>query len=198
MNAQLIQLPVSLYVPLGLAFFGLGTGYLIFGPQEFLGYPPRDANVDLANGVWGFWMPGFCQFVNGMLLLVGLSWFHVFKGAPLYAAGIITSVFGIHWFAMGYIRMRGGDPRPGGFMSIAFFLVSLLGFIVFSSVGDWPVWLLFIGLMAIYVTEFFLSFNIGSGTLKIMGILHTVTGLWLMYLTFAIVLNLAIGAHWPL
>ncbi len=199
MSAQLVQFPASIFVPLGLAFFGLGTGYLIFGPQELLNFPARDANVDLANGAWGFWMPGFCQFVNGMLLLIGLSWFPVFKGSPLYAAGIITSVFGIHWFAMGYIRMRGGDPRPGGFMAIAFFLVSLLGFIVFLRAGDWPVWLLFIGLMAIYVADFFVSFGWGlPGSLRAMGFLHTLTGLWLMYLTFAIVLNLASGTHLPL
>lgn len=199
MNAQLIQLPASIYVPLGLAFFGLGTGYLIYGPQEFLGYPARDEKVDFANGVWGIWMPGFCQFVNGLILLIGLSWFHVFHGAPLYAAGILTSVFGIHWFAMGHIRMRGGDPRPGGFMAVAFFLVSLLGFIVFMRAGDWPVWLLFIGLMAIYLVDFFVSFGIGMpGSLKMMGLLHTLTGLWLMYLTFAIVLNLASGTHLPL
>ena len=199
MSAQLVQFPASIFVPLGLAFFGLGTGYLIFGPQELLNFPARDANVDLANGVWGFWMPGFCQFVNGMLLLIGLSWFPVFKGSPLYAAGFITSVFVIHWFAMDYIRMRGGDPRPGGFMAIAFFLVSLLGFIVFLRAGDWPVWLLFIGLMAIYVADFFVSFGWGRpGSLRAMGLLHTLTGLWLMYLTFAIVLNLASGTHLPL
>ena len=199
MTPELIKLPASVYVPLGLAFFGLGTGYLIFGPQELLGYPARDASVDLANGVWGFWMPGFCQFVNGMLVLIGLSLLPVFHASPLYAAGIITSVFGIHWFAMGYIRMRGGDPRPSGFMSIAFFLVSLLGFIVFMRAGDWPVWVLFIGLMLIYVAEFFISFKLGvPGTVKIMGMLHTFTGLWLMYLTFAIVLNLSSGMHLPL
>ena len=39
MNAQLVQFPASVFVPLGLAFFGLGTGYLIFGAQELLNYP---------------------------------------------------------------------------------------------------------------------------------------------------------------
>lgn len=199
MQAQVLQFPVSIYVPLGLAFFGLGTGYLIYGPQELLGYPPRDANVDMANGSWGIWMPGFCQFVNGTLILIGLSWFPVFHGSPLYAAGIITSLFGIHWFAMGHIRMKGGDARPGGFMAIAFFLISLLGFIVFMRANDWPVWVLFVGLMAIYVADFFVSFGLGKpASLKIMGLLHTVTGFWLMYLTFAIVLNLSSGMHLPL
>lgn len=199
MNAQMFEFPVSLFVPLGLAFFGLGTGYLIYGPQELLGFPARDQKVDMANGVWGVWMPGFCQFVNGTLILIGLSWFHVFKGAPLYAAGIITSVFGIHWFAMGWIRMHGGDARPGGFMAIAFFLVSLLGFIVFINAHDWPVWVLFVGLMAIYVVDLFVSFGwMAPSSTKLLGLLHTITGFWLMYLTFAIVLNISNGMHLPL
>ena len=69
MTAQIFEFPVSAYVPLAIAFFGLGTGYLIYGPQELLGFPPRDARVDLANGWWGVWMPGFCQFVTGCWLM---------------------------------------------------------------------------------------------------------------------------------
>jgi hypothetical protein len=41
-----------------LGFFGLGTGYLIYGPQELLGFPKRDAGVDFGTGVGGIWMPG--------------------------------------------------------------------------------------------------------------------------------------------
>jgi hypothetical protein len=45
-------------------FFGLGTGYLIYGPQELMGYPPRGGRVDAGTGVWGRWMPGFMQFLR--------------------------------------------------------------------------------------------------------------------------------------
>jgi len=31
MTAQISEFPISAYVPLAIAFFGLGTGYLIFG-----------------------------------------------------------------------------------------------------------------------------------------------------------------------
>jgi hypothetical protein len=31
--------------PLALGFFGLGVGYLIYGPQELVGYPPRHRNM---------------------------------------------------------------------------------------------------------------------------------------------------------
>ncbi len=191
--------PISTYIPLGVAFFGLGTGYLIFGPQELFGWPKPSESVNWTNGWWGIWMPGFCQIVNGTFILIGLSWFHVFHGAPLYAAGVITTVFGIHWLALGAIRIRGGDLRPNGFMCIAFFLLCILGFIVFTTVGDWPVAVLFAGLIGVYFTEFFASFNLFMPlSLKGLGFFHTITGAWLMYLTYAIVLNFAIGAHLPL
>jgi len=58
-----ISLPQSPFPPLALGFFGLGTGYLIHGPQELLGFPKRDASVDfgtaralgffhLGTGIW--------------------------------------------------------------------------------------------------------------------------------------------------
>ena len=199
MTPQIFEFPASAYVPLAIAFFGLGTGYLIYGPQELLGFPPRDARVDLANGWWGVWMPGFCQFVTGCYILIGLTWFHSFEGAPLYAAGVLTTLFGIHWFALGLIRMRQGDPRPGGFMSIAFFLVSVLGITVFARAGDWPVSLLFVGLMIVYFAEFFASFNLFMpGSQRLLGFFRITTGCWLMYLTYAIVLNLSSGMRLPL
>lgn len=199
MTGHVFHFPLSAYVPLALAFFGLGTGYLVYGPQELLGWPERSPAVDWTNGWWGVWMPGFCQFMNGTYILVGITWFHVFKGPPLYAAGVITTLFGIHWFALGLSRLRQGDLRPNGFMCIAFFLISVLGFLVFSHAGDWPVTVLFSGLILVYVAEFFSSFGLVMPlSLKALGLFHTLTGCWLMYLTFAIVLNLSNGMHLPL
>jgi hypothetical protein len=196
---HIFEFPVSAYVPLAIGFFGLGTGYLIYGPQELLGYPPRDARVDLANGIWGVWMPGFCQFVTGSYILIGLTWFHSFEGAPLYAAGVLTSLYGIHWFALGMIRMRQGDPRPGGFMCIPFVIASVLGMTVFGVTRDWPVALLFFGLVTVYVTEFFASFSLLMPlSQRAMGVCRILTGSWLMYLTFAMVLNLSTGTTLPL
>jgi hypothetical protein len=40
-----ISLPQSPFLPIALGFFGLGTGYLIYGPQELLGFPKRDASA---------------------------------------------------------------------------------------------------------------------------------------------------------
>ena len=33
----IMQFAVSMFPPLALGFFGLGTGYLIYGPQELFG-----------------------------------------------------------------------------------------------------------------------------------------------------------------
>ena len=57
---SLVSLPLSPFPPLAVGFFGLGTGYLIYGPQELLGYPER--NESGASGRWvfhlgtGFWL----------------------------------------------------------------------------------------------------------------------------------------------
>ena len=200
MTPTSFALTQSAYVPLGLAFFGLGTGYLIFGPQELFGFPAKSESSELTNGWWGFWMPGMLQFLCGTYILVGLTWFNVFgvgaKSTPLYAAGIETTVFGIHWLAMGLSRMRGGSIVPNGFMSVAFFLVSLLGLIVFKTAGDGPVTLLFAGLMAVYFFEFFYCFDLFMPlSRKALGLVHILTGLLLMYLTYGIVLNLSLGWH---
>ena len=191
----------SMFAPVALGFFGLGTGYLIYGPQELLGYPKRDPQVDRANGIWGIWLPGFCQFLVGVYLFVGLTWFEVFTEAPiLYMAALAFSAYGIHWFAMGWVRLHGADPRPNGFMAIPFIIISVLGMTVFFRAGDWPLGLLFTGLTLVYVCEFFATFKLavrGSVNLgeKALGLSHILVGLWLMYLTFATTLNMASGFH---
>jgi hypothetical protein len=204
-----LTFPSSSFVPVVLGFFGLGTGYLIYGPQELLGYPRRDPQVDRANGVWGVWMPGFCQFLVGVYLFVGLTWFQVFADdKALYMAALAFSAYGIHWFAMGWNRFQGSDARPNGFMSIPFVIISVLGLTVFFRAGAWPVGLLFTGLTLVYVAEFFASFRIGATAgaagrepsnpgEKALGLVHIVVGLWLMYLTVATTLNVASGFDLP-
>jgi hypothetical protein len=178
-------------------------------PAELLGFPRRDPKVDRANGVWGLWMAGFCQFLVGVYLFVGLTWFPVFTGnKALYMAAPAFSAYGIHWFAMGWNRVQGADARPNGFMSIPFFIISVLGLTVFFRAGAWPVGLLFTGLALVDVAEFFASFRLGvkvaadgreSTNLgeKALGLLHIVVGLWLMYLTVATTLDIASGFHLP-
>lgn len=186
----------SMFPPIVLGFFGLGTGYLIWGPQELFGFPRRDASVDRATGVWGIWLPGFCQFVTGVILFVGLSWFPVFKDKPLYMAALAFSAYGIHWFALGWNRYQGNSPRPNTGMTVAFTVISVLGMVVFFHAGAWPVGVLFAGLTWVYVADFFASLGLEVGE-RVLGLAHVVTGLWLMYLTFSTMLDITSGFHLP-
>ncbi|NVM93703.1 hypothetical protein [Arthrobacter wenxiniae] len=187
----------SAFAPLALGFFGLGTGYLIYGPEELFHWPKRNESVDKSTGVWGIWLPGFCQLVTGIILFVGMTWFQVFKDAPLYMAALAFSAYGIHWFALGYNRWQGVDPRTNAGMSVAYTIISVLGIVVFFAVGDWPVGLLFVGLTLIYISDFFHSIGQAWGE-RSLGLWHLVTGLWLMYLTFATGLNFSLGMKLPL
>src|SRR5690348_5809708 len=92
----------SAFAPVVLGFFGLGTGYLIYGPAELFRFPARAPIVDRSLGVWGIFLPGLCQFVTGIILFVGLTWFQVFSDKPLYMAAVAFSAYGIHWFAIGW------------------------------------------------------------------------------------------------
>jgi hypothetical protein len=224
-DGTVVSFPPSAYVPIAVGFFGLGCGYLIYGPQELFKFPARGKSVDLATGVWGIWMPGFMQFVTGVYLFAGLVWFHTFTAPPLYMAALAFTAYGVHWWAIGLSRAMGGDPRPNAGMAVAFTLISVLGIVVFFKAGDWPVGLLFIGLTAIYVSDFFASAlirarapvaggavdavvaipgpalertSLGELGERALGFFHLATGLWLMYLTWAAALNLAAGFHLPL
>ena len=210
-----VMFSTSAFVPLAVGFFGLATGYLIYGPQELLGLPKRSRAVDLTTGVWGVWMPGFMQFLTGVYLWVGLSWFQSFREAPLYMAALAFTAYGVHWWALGLNRALGGDPRPNGFMAISFIVISLLGATVFFRAGSAPVGLLFLLLTGVYISELFASLGVrdvagqpgevpqrvptplGERGERALGFFHIVTGIWLLYLTCAVTLNSALGAHLP-
>ncbi|MEU6282128.1 MULTISPECIES: hypothetical protein [unclassified Streptomyces] len=193
-----VTFAASAFPPLALGFFGLGTGYLIYGPHELFGYPKRNEAVDRAIGVWGIWMPGLCQLVTGVILFVGLTWFQVFaKEPPLYMAALAFSAYGIHWFAIGWNRYRGNDPRPNAGMCVAYMVISAMGATVFFKVADWPVGLLFLGLFAIYFSDFFAAVGLKLGE-RALGFFHLVTGCWLMYLAYAAAVNFSLGYHWVL
>src|SRR5260370_8811646 len=121
----LLTPPSSPFPPLAVGFFGLATGYLIYGTQELFDYPKRDERADLAAGIWGIWMPGFMQFLAGTYLFLGLTLFGTFTSPPLYMAALAFTAYGVHWFALGWIRLRRADsptqiglppPRPPPFL----------------------------------------------------------------------------------
>ncbi len=194
---MLIEFPKSEFLPIAVGFFGLGTGYLIYGPQELFGFPQRERRVDVSTGIWGVWMPGFMQFITGVYLFVGLTWFNVFREAPLYMAALAFTAYGVHWFAIGMNRAFATDPRPNAFMAVAFTVISALGIVIFFAASDWPVAVLFIGLTLIYISDFFASLGLAAGE-RSLGLWHLLTGLWLMYLTWATALNISLGWTLPL
>lgn len=220
--ATTISFTTSPFAPLAVGFFGLGTGYLIYGPQELLGFPQRSPKVDLSTGFWGIWMPGFMQFLTGVWLFVGLTWFDSFKDPLLYGAALAFTAYGVHWFAIGMGRAFRADPRPNAGMCIAYLLISILGIVIFFKGGDAPVGGLFIGLTCIYASDFFASLFpapppaptaaavageltpagqrakrpfLGELGERALGFFHLGTGLFLMYLTWAMALNVANGFH---
>lgn len=221
--AETVTFPESAYIPLAVGFFGLATGYLIYGPEELFKLPSRSRPVDLTTGIWGVFMPGLMQFITGIFIFVGLTWFNSFRAPALYMTALAFTAYGAHWFALGLARVLGGDPRPNAFMSVSFICLSVLGIIVFFKADDAPVGGLFIGLTLVYISDFFASLFVQvapSATPgqpgvtspparsklavlsergeRALGFFHLGTGLWLIYLTFAAVLNIASGMHLPL
>ncbi|MGI9057555.1 MAG: hypothetical protein ACR2H5_03170 [Ktedonobacteraceae bacterium] len=146
----------SIYLPIAI-------GYFVWGGQALFGFPEETPEVNRTMGMWAVWMPGFMQFITGIVLLIGLTWFNVFGkgGAPLYMAALAFTAYGIHWFAMGHRRFIGASAQPDAWMAIAFFVLSVLG-VVFIAASDVPVAIVFIGLSLIYLSEFPFRFGFFS------------------------------------
>jgi hypothetical protein len=221
--AETVRFPESAFVPLAVGFFGLATGYLIYGPEELFKLPTRSRPVDLTTGIWGIFMPGLMQLITGILLFVGLTWFNSFRSAPLYMAALAFTAYGVHWFALGLARVLGGDPRPNAFMSVSFIALSGARHHRLLQGPRRPVGGLFIGLTLVYISDFFASLflrvprassmestapsaptrrpeptKLNERGERALGFFHIGTGLWLIYLTFAAVLNIASGMDLPL
>ena len=111
-------------------------------------------------------------------------------------AALAFTAYGIHWFALGWNRYRGNDPRPNAGMSIGFLIISITGSFVFFDAGAWAVGVLFALLALVYVAEFFVSVGMEAAE-RALGLVHVVTGLWLLYLMVGTVLNIASGFHLP-
>jgi hypothetical protein len=187
------QFAQSAFVPIAIGFFGLATGYFIWGGQALFGFPKATPEVNRSIGMWGFWMPGFMQFITGVYLMVGMTWFGVFaKSAPLYMAALAFTAYGIHWFAMAHRRYIGSSADADGWMAIAFLIISILGVVVFILDNDIPVAIVFIGLSLIYLTEIPARFASSTAASRTVGLWQVLTGVWLMYMTVATVLNLSV------
>ncbi len=186
--------------PIALGFFGLGTGYLIYGPYELFAWPKEKSEaLNRSLGQWGIWMPGFLQFVTGTYLFLGLTIFpNAFNatGASydlLYMAALAFTAYGVHWFALGYNKYKGADARVDGYMAFAFLWISIVGAIAFYSVPDIPLVILFSLLALVYISDIPASMTEKRMWVGLKGFFHIITGVWLMYLMFSSVMNFALG-----
>jgi hypothetical protein len=185
------------FVPLAIGFFGLGVGYLTWGGSAFLGWPrvnpavPDESElaINRSLGLWAIWMSGFMQFLTGVYLAVGLTWFKVFDAAPLMMAALAFTAYGVHWFAIGYRRYVHASTDPDAFMALAFAALSILGALVFWHAADRPTFGLFVGLSLVYLTEIPTRFKLLPNGERLIGFWQLATGLWLMYLTFGVILG---------
>ncbi|HEU5346708.1 MAG TPA: hypothetical protein VFU60_20335 [Ktedonobacterales bacterium] len=182
----------SVFLPIAIGFFGLGCGYFIWGGQALFGFPESKPEVNKSMGMWGFWMPGFMQFITGVYLMVGMTWFGVFSNQPpLYMAALAFTAYGIHWFAMAHRRYIGSSSDADGWMAMAFLILSILGVVVFVLANDIPVAIVFVGLSLIYLTEIPARFLHSAAAARTVGLWQFLTGLWLMYMTIATVINVS-------
>jgi hypothetical protein len=169
----------------------------VVGGQALFQFPKGSREVDKSTALWSLWMAGFMQFITGVYLMVGLTWFGVFtNAAPLYMAALAFTAYGVHWFAVSHRRYIGSSAVPEGWMAIAFSLLSILGVIVFQAAGDIPVAIVFVGLTLVYLTEIPTRFGLWPAGARLIGLWQVLTGLWLIYVTYGVVLNLAVGYHW--
>jgi hypothetical protein len=147
-------------------------------------------------------MPGFMQFLTGIYLFAALTLFGTLTAPVLYMAALAFTAYGVHWFAMGWNRLHGIDARVNIGMCVAFMLISILGIIAFFGAGDHPVGGLFIGLTCVYAADLVASLKpdlpgVGGLGERALGFFHVTVGFWLMYLTFAVVLNTVLNYTLP-
>jgi hypothetical protein len=113
--------------------------YFIWGGQALFGFPITIPQVNRTMGLWGFWMPGFMQFITGVYLLIGLTWFNVFgNAAPLYMAGLAFTAVWHPLVAMAHRRYIETSAERDDWMAIAFLFISILGVDIFRRAGDIP------------------------------------------------------------
>jgi len=186
----------EVYVPVAVGFFGLATAYFIWGGAALFGFPKTTPEVNRTMGMWGFWMPGFMQFLTGVYLMVGLTWYTGFqRESPLYMAALAFTAYGIHWFALACRRYIGASSQLEAWVAIPFLLLSILGALVFAMAGAPTVAILFVGLSLVYATEIPTRFGVLRGE-RLVGLWQVLTGIWLIYLTFGTVFNVALYQHW--
>jgi hypothetical protein len=76
-----------------------------------------------------------------------------------------------------------------------------LGILVFFGAHDQPVGGIFIGLACVYVAELLVSLTpdlpkVGAVGERLLGFFHLGTGVWLLYMMFAVTVDFSLNYHW--
>ncbi|WDL97537.1 hypothetical protein [Alicyclobacillus sp. ALC3] len=195
-----MSFPVSPFWPVAIGFLALSINYFVQGGTTLAsgpGWTKEKDRYDRTVGLWGIFLGGFGQLLTGTYLMVGLSWFPVYRhAAPLYMAAVAFTVYGIHWIVIGWRRYTGSDPGPEAWMAIPLLGLSVLGAVSFAGNRDIPVMILFVGLVLIYISEIPSRFMNSKFWEKSTGLFQLLTGIWLLYLTYGVTLNFANGMQW--
>jgi len=172
--------------------FRSGTGYFIWGGQALFGYPKAGPEV-IARWDVGFLDARLLSIPYRRISHRGLTWFNVFgNAAPLYMAGVAFTVYGIHWFAMAHRRYIGRARcrmDDGDHLSLRFRP---------RSVCVWKGWR---RSSDDHLHRSRLDLSRGSSNAaggwnsgsRLVALLQCLTGIWLMYCTWAVTVNLALG-----
>src|ERR1700748_1121954 len=102
--------PVALSAPCGRVFRP-GDGLSDLRPAGASRLPEARRIGRLGPRGGGIWMPGFMQFITGIYLFAALVLFGTIKTPALYMAALAFTAYGVHWFALGWNRLRRADTR---------------------------------------------------------------------------------------
>ena len=194
METQTFTLAASRFVPVAIGFFGLGTGYFVWGGQALFGFPKGSPEVNRTMGTWRSWMPGFTQLITGVYLLGGLPGFKSSAMQLLYIRQV--RLHGLRGPRVGdgpsplYRCKRPAGRLDGDHVPLPQHSRNRR----FPTCADIPVMILFIGLALIYLFEIptrLLGWHPGA---RLVGLVQFLTGIRLMYLTYAMTVDLALGA----
>lgn len=179
----------SPYSPLAFSFFGLGTGYLIMGGRTLFQKPESSEPVERSIGIWSVCVPGVIQTISASVILIGMTWFPAFAtDKKLYFLGLAFLGFATHWLAMGFVRFFGASKAVEGWMALPFMVLCALGVTVLWAKGDIPLVIAFCLLFLVYTADGVRAVTQSEVTLRVQGLAQFITGWWLMYLVWAVVL----------
>ncbi len=185
---------VSTFWPIALGFFGLSTGYLIVGGQALFNRPSGPPADDRSVSIWTFWTSGVMHFMTVFTLIVGLAWFDVFTDAPpLYVIAVAFGAFAVQWFAAAHRRGIGYSSEADGWLAISFACLSVLGVMMCTMVRGIPLAIVFVCLTLAYLTEIPTRFGVFPRGSRVVGLWQVITGTWLMYMSYGVVINLMVG-----